>query len=359
VLPDARATVTAAAPYVVDGRFLTTRPTGLHRVARGFVSAARDAGVDVEVWAPGRTDDPLVDRIVPVAGGRPGGRLWEQVALPVLARGRTIWSLTNTAPLAVPGVVVVHDLAASVGPQWFAKSMRAYAKAVRAAARRARLVITVSQSVRDELAALGVDPARIVVVSPAVDPQFAPAAPDAIEVVRSRLGLHRPYAVVTGWADPRKDAATAVLAHRRVVDDSPHDLVLVGSRHPTFAPVRLPDNASIKRPGHVTDADLVALLSGASVLLYPSRYEGFGLPPLEALACGTPAVVSDIPVLRESTQGLVRLAPPGDVEAWAAALADGLNGRLSCGPASTRSPAAVGRQLAVALSTVPAASPYR
>ena len=79
------------------------------------------------------------------------------------------------------------------------------------------------------------------------------------------------------------------------------------------------------------------MLTGATVLLYPSRYEGFGLPPLEAMACGTPAVVSDIPALRESTAGTARLVPPGDVDGWADALRDGLRGRLSRPTPPTRS----------------------
>jgi glycosyltransferase involved in cell wall biosynthesis len=344
--------MTSAGPsYVVDGRFLTARPTGLHRVARSFVAAARDAGVDLEVWAPSGSTDPLADRLIPAPGGRVGGRVWEQVLLPAAARGRRIWSLTNTAPLAAPGVVVVHDLAASVGPEWFAGSMRAYAAAVLRSARRAKQVITVSEAVRGELVERGIDPARIAVVPPAVDAMFAPAGDAALGAVRVRFGLDRPYALLVGWVDPRKDAATAVAAHQRVVDDVPHDLVLVGQRHPTFAAVDLPAAPGVRRLGHVSDDELVALLTGAAVLLYPSRYEGFGLPPLEALSCGTPAVASDIPALRESTAGLVRLAPPGDVDEWAAALRDGLAGQLSCPSPPSRSLQEVGRQLADALST--------
>jgi glycosyltransferase involved in cell wall biosynthesis len=345
--------------YVVDGRFLAATPTGLHRVARSFVVAARDAGLDAEVWAPSGTRDPLVDRHIASPGGRAGGRLWEQAVLPFAARGSRIWSLTNTAPLIAPGVVVVHDLATVVGPQWFARSMRVYARTVLSSAHRAHLVITVSHAIRDELIARGVTADRLVVISPSVDPRFVPAADDTVAEIRSRLGLERPYALLVGWQDPRKDAATAVAAHLRVVDEAPHDLVLVGGSHPTFAPVAVPQAASIRPLNHVADGDLVGLLTGAAVLLYPSRYEGFGLPPLEALACGTPAVASDIPALRESTQGLVRLAPPGDIAAWVDALRAGLAGQLSCRPPPNRPLQAVGQQLAAALSSAPAASPSR
>lgn len=340
-------------PLIVDGRFLLAPPTGLHRVARRFVTSARDAGAELEVWAPSGTDDPLVDRELTVPGGRVGGRLWEQVVLPGAARGRRILSLTNTAPLLTPGVVVIHDLAASIGPEWFARSMRWYARAVLTSARRAAAVITVSHAVAADLAAAGVTPHRLTVVSPAVDDIFRPAGSAAVDALRARLGLTRQYAVVVGWRDPRKDAATAIAAHLALVGRQPHDLVLVGTPHPTFAPVSRPDAASIVTAGRLEDADLVALLTGADVLLYPSRYEGFGLPPLEAQACGTPAVASDIPALRESTRGSVRLEPVGAVAAWTDALRAGLSGRLSCAsPPSRRWPEA-GRQLADALAAAP------
>jgi glycosyltransferase involved in cell wall biosynthesis len=337
--------------YVVDGRFLAAKPTGLHRVARSFLVAAKDAGLAAEVWAPTGTTDPLVDRLIRLPGGRLGGRVWEQVVLPAAARGRVIWSLTNTAPLLAPGVVVVHDLAASVGPRWFAHSMRAYATAVLRGARRARLVITVSHTVRGELIDHGVAADRVVVVSPPIDPRFRPAGDAAVAATRTEHNLTRPYALFVGWADPRKDVATALAAHRQVLRDVPHDLVLLGEPHPTFAPVTVDPSPSVRLLGHVGDDDLVALLTGASVLLYPSRYEGYGLPPLEAMACGTPAVVSDIPALRESTAGTARTAPVGDVAAWAAALRDGLDGKLSCpSRPPSQSPQAVGQQLVAALS---------
>jgi glycosyltransferase involved in cell wall biosynthesis len=342
-------------PLAVDGRFLVVRPTGLHRVASNFVGAAKQAGVPLEVWAPGGRDHPLVDHPVNLPAGRVAGRLWEQVVLPAAARGRLIWSLTNTAPLVRPGIVVVHDLAVTVGPQWFAPSMRWYGRAVLSSARRARAVITVSHTVADQLAAAGVEAANVAVVAPAVDARFAPASDDEVAATRRRLGLHRDYALLIGWADPRKDAATAVAAHERVVADHPHDLVLVGEPHPTFAPVRLPALDSVRRVGHVGDTELVPLLTGARVLLYPSRYEGFGLPPLEALACGTPAVASDIPALRESTEGRVPLVAPGDVAGWAEALRSGLSAdRVSADRGCPSPPArrweAVGRQLADVLA---------
>lgn len=315
---------------VVNGRFLRSRQSGMHRVGRELLDAARRQGLACEVLAPAGVDDPRVDRVVRGPGTKAGDLVWEQTSLPRAARGRVVLSLANTAPLlARRNAVLVHDLAPVVGPQWFGPSMRGYARLVLAAARRAPLVLTVSQAVADELADAGVHPGRLVVVHNAVGPRFRPADAADVEAVRARHGLHRAYLLVVGWADPRKDVGTAVRAHLDAVGRVPHDLVVVGQQHGTFAPTDLPGGPSIRHLGYVDDADLVPLLTGASALVYPSLYEGFGLPPLEAIACGTPALVSDLPVLRETGQGRSVHLATGDVAAWSAAMASAAAGELA------------------------------
>jgi glycosyltransferase involved in cell wall biosynthesis len=149
-----------------------------------------------------------------------------------------------------------------------------------------------------------------------------------VAAARTRYRLDRPYAVLVGWADPRKDLATALAAHRQIVAEMPHQLVLVGDGHVTWAGVSEPTDSTVVRTGHVTDDELLALLTGAAALLYPSKYEGFGLPPLEAWACGTPALVSDLPVLRESTEDRATYLPLGNPATWAAALRSALAGEI-------------------------------
>ena len=308
---------------VVNGRFLRAQPSGMHRAARALVDAARDARLPLEVLAPPGVDDPRVDRIVPGPRGRSGDHLWEQVALPLAAGSQPLLSLTNTAPvLAAHNIVWVHDLAPLVGPHWFHRSMRAYARLVVTVARRAELVFAPSTSVAGELAEVGVAADRIRVLRTAVDRSFRPASDASVGAARARHRLERPYVMHVGGDDPRKDAVTAVAAHLAVVGDVPHDLVLVGRAHPTFSPVTVPNVATVRRLGYVDDDELPALLTGAGALVFPSHYEGFGLPPLEAMACGTPALVSDLPVLRETTWDQARFVPPGDVAAWASALRD-------------------------------------
>ena len=331
---------------VVNGRFLSQRPGGLQRTARSLLEALRDEGVPLEVVAP--LPDRLADRVKPAPAGRLGGQLWEQVVLPRAAAGRPVLSLANTAPLAARGAtVVVHDLAPLTDPSWFRPSMRVYGRMVLAGARRAERVVTVSEAMRAELLARGIRAHRIAVVRPAVDPLFRPASEAEVARVRDALDLHGPYVVLPGWADPRKDAATAVAASSAA--QSPHTLVLLGGPRAVFAPVGLPPGDRVLVAGHVSDTDLVALLSGAAALVYPSHYEGFGLPPLEAWACGTPALVSDLPVLRESTANQAIYLPPGDVQAWSRALDAVLDERPAVPPAPDRTWADAARELAVVL----------
>jgi glycosyltransferase involved in cell wall biosynthesis len=325
-------------PIVVNGRFLAAKPTGIHRVGRGLIDAARDAGLALEIVAPRGTDDPRVSRHTWAPPGRAGAHAWEQLLLPRTARGRTILSPANTAPvLARNGVVFVHDLAPVVGPHWFRSPGRLYGRLALASAKRARAVLVPSESVLRELVGAGASTATTFVVRPSVDATFRPASDPDVERMRARYGLSRPFLVHVGWADPRKDAATALSAHLRVVEELPHDLVLVGSAHPNFAPVRLPHTPTIRRTGFVTDEEMRALLTAAHGLVLPSRYEGFGLPALEALACGTPVILSDIPVFRETVAGAATYVPVGHVDAWADAFRAALRRDLNPGVAPRHS----------------------
>jgi len=334
---------------VVNGRFLRATPTGLHRVARSLLDAARDRGLSAEVLAPPGVDDVRVTRVVEGPSGELGDHLWEQVQLPRAAAGRPLLSLTNTAPLlARRGFVLVHDLAPLVGPQWFTPRVRAYGRLVLAAARRAEGVITVSDAVASELRDRGVR-APVTVVHNAVDAAVHAVDETTVTATLERLSVRAPYVLFVGWADPRKDVATVIASHRRVAQSVPHRLVLTGLAHRNFAPVVVPDLDTVLRLGYVSDEDLRALLTGAAALVYPSRYEGFGTPPLEAWACGTPALVSDIPVLRESTEGRAVYLPPGDVDAWGDAIAAALRGEIAAPAPSRRTWADAAAELMAAL----------
>jgi len=318
---------------VINGRFLRGASTGMERVGRGLIDAGRKAGLALEVLAPSGTEDTRVDRVAPVPPGRLGEHIWEQLVLPAAARGRPLLSLANTAPLMHSrSVVMIHDLGWRVGPEWFSRLGRIYGRLAWASARRAAGVLTPSDDVRSQLLAEGFRPERVFTVRNALDDGFGASAPEEVAEARTRLALTDRYFLFVGWADPRKDVATAIAAHRRVVRRYRHQLVLVGKPHPNFGRVMLPDLDSIRLLGYLPEPDLRAVLTGADALVFPSRYEGFGFPPLEALACGVPALVSDIPVLKESTSGAAHLVPLGDVAAWAEAMTEVLEGRIVARP---------------------------
>lgn len=225
--------------------------------------------------------------------------------------------------LRAAGVVTVHDLTFLRHPETVTPAVLAYRDLVPASLRRAAGVVTVSAAVRDEVCAeYGVDPALVTVAPNGVDSAWFRAEPPS-SADRARLGLPNSYLLFVGNVEPRKGLPVLVRAHRearRAHRDVP-PLVVVGpggwgnawgSSHP--------EPADVLQLGFLPDPDLRRVVAGAQALCLPSRYEGFGLPVLEALACGRPVLVSDVPAHREVGGPHVLVLPQGDVDAWADAL---------------------------------------
>jgi glycosyltransferase involved in cell wall biosynthesis len=246
------------------------------------------------------------------------GHVWEQLALPALARGSALLlSPANLAPLAgTRNVVIVHDVAPFVG-DWYSPAYARWHRAVLSrVAVRAKRVLTESGFVRSQLIErLGVDAKRIRVVSPGVDERFASDADRA--AARVRHGLSRPYVLAVGTDTPRKnfallDRVAAPLAREGL------EVVIAGSTR-TYMPT---GSYGVRSLGYVDESELPGLYAAASALAMPSLYEGFGLPCLEAMACGTPVVASDRAALPETCGDAALLVDPEDGDAFAAALLD-------------------------------------
>jgi glycosyltransferase involved in cell wall biosynthesis len=268
---------------------------------------------------------------VPMGRGAIARHLWEQFHLPGLARRHGVdwlYNPINTAPLGVKRqVVVIHD-AAFLTPQasQTLAFRAAYTQLVRRIVQQAHGVITVSEFSRGELITrLGARPEQVRVVPNGVSPGFRPMPTDH---VRAAHGLPDRYLLFVGSLEPRKNLRTLLAAVRRLAESGrldDHRLVLVGCAGANFRDDGLAQAIAeagplVQRLGYVADQDLPALYAGASAFIYPSLYEGFGLPPLEAMACGAPVIASDATALPEVVGEAGLLFPPHDVDALADAI---------------------------------------
>ncbi len=317
---------------VLDVQSTLGQPTGIGQYARQLLAALRRVAPEHEFvglsW--GREVVMRTDR-----------RLrWQQWELPRRAQAARADVLHVTgfdAPRfrPCPVVLTVHDLVGMLFPQSLPPVARLYwACWLPHSVRWATRIIADSCHTRaDLIRLLGVRPERIEVVYLGVDETFRPVTdPAALAAVRERYGLPERVILYLGTLEPRKGLDTLVAAFARLAADLPHHLVIAGKRgwytEPLFRQVRaLGLERRVHFPGYVAAGDQAALYSLADLFVLPSRYEGFGLPVLEAMACGTPVVCSQAASLPEVAGDAAVLVPPGDVEA----LAGGLRGVLQDG----------------------------
>ena len=296
-----------------------------HRVT-AFVHAA-------EFQAPGVQ---LVRSRLPLE--RPQARIaWEQAVLPLELlrhKAQLVHGLVNVLPLAsrVPGVVTVHDLSFVRTPQTLPPLKRAYlAQLCAASVRRARTVIAVSRQTAEDVAHyFGVPPGKIRVIHNGVAPEFAPGARGAQDQFRTAKGLPARYLLYLGTLEPRKNLELLVRAFGRWRACAPEaaagvKLVLAGGKGWYYDTIfnevsSLGLTGTVIFPGFVPPAELPDWYRGAEAFVYPSMFEGFGLPVLEAMACGTPVICSQAPGLQEVAGTAALTLPTADEEAWANAM---------------------------------------
>jgi len=260
--------------------------------------------------------------------------LWEQVALPGLCRRLDVDLLHSphySIPLAHPcrSVVTFHDMTFFTNPTVHLQYKRLFfTTMIRSAARRADAILVPSETTREDLARLFPRSAsKTHVVHLGVGKLFHPVRePAALEAVRSRYHLPSAFLLYVGNLEPRKNLPRLLAAYAQLASMStPPPLVLAGPQgwkgEPLSAAVRrlgLADRLIF--PGYIAQEDLPALYSMAAVFVYPSLYEGFGLPVLEAMACGAPVVTSDVSSLPEVVGDAALLVSPDDIDGLATTL---------------------------------------
>lgn len=265
-------------------------------------------------------------------GSRPARLAWEQARLPRLLRKLPVevhhsphYTMPESA--SVPTVVTIHDLTFFDHPEWHERSkVPVFRRATRVAARHAAALVCVSQATADRLVALCPPQGKVHVIPHGVAlDRFSPV-PAGDEAVLGHLGVRLPYVAFVGTLEPRKDLPTLVHAFERVAPAHP-DLSLVLAGYDGWGNKSL-DRAiggsacgdRIVRTGYLPDSVVPALLRQAAAVAYPSLEEGFGLPALEALACGAPLVTTAGSVMEEVVAGAALLVEPGDTDALAGVL---------------------------------------
>jgi glycosyltransferase involved in cell wall biosynthesis len=233
------------------------------------------------------------------------GHAWEQLVLPLRAAGAAaLLCPANLAPLAHPrNVIVIHDAAALRHPEWYSPAYAAWqGRILPALARRALHVVTVSEFSRRELTEL-LGLRDVSVIPGGVDPRYTPEADTT--AARRELGLTTPYVLCVASQTARKNlqALTPLAEHVEVV--------VAGGHRPQFA--REEGLGALRHLGAVPEHLLPGLYAGAQAFALPSLYEGFGLPVLEAMACGTPVVASNLTALPDTAGGAARLVPPDEI----------------------------------------------
>lgn len=276
-------------------------------------------------WMPPRLYRALMKRAVPPP-------------FDLLARTRAdVWLFPDFVRLPLwrvaPTVVVVYDLSFERTPQFVARGNRDYLRrCVRDSMRRASHVLTISTCIAREIAThYSVSEERLTVAPPGVDVDFfRPRPPHEIAEVTRRLGIASPYLLFQGTLEPRKNVDGLVDAFVRLPAAARRGLALVLAGRPGWLDHDI--QAAIARarqagcvivtPGYVPEADLPALYSGARLFVYPSHYEGFGMPVLEAMACGTPVVTSTAAALLELCAGTALHVDASQPDAIATAMHD-------------------------------------
>ena len=326
--------VAATVKIGIDLTSLTPEPTGVDTYIRNLVLhlSRLDHQHSYDLFV-NREDRDLFGisfpdnfRVVPASlRPRPARLIFQQAVLPlVTGRLDVLHSPSFVMPLIrgrARHLVTIHDTTFFSLPGYHTRLRRssAFRRAVVASIRRADRIGVLSAAVKRDVLELvpRLPPERIDVIPPGIDETFRPRPREEIVPVLKRLGIPNDYVLYVGTIQPRKNLEGLVTSYRDLVRslDRPEHLVLAGklgwNYKTLLAELEAPElRGRVHLTGYVSDGDLPSLYAGARLFVFPSWAEGFGFPPLEAMACGVPTIASDTPALAENLGGAAELVPP-------------------------------------------------
>ncbi len=302
---------------VINGHFRQQCITGAQRYARETVSQFDESGVPYEWVQPPRYLRSNSMR-----------QLWMQSMMPMKISGdELLWSPTNVGPVMCKNqVLTLHDIADQLHPEWFENKYVQWRRLILPRLlRRVRRIITVSEYSRQTI--LDQFPAtqgRVEVIHNGVRTEhFYPRSSQEIGKLRKQLNLQKPFVLSVGSLDPRKNIGGLIdawhMLPERIRDEM--NLVITGKSDRIFAfNLDKPCHESIRFTGYLPEADLPVLYTAARLFVFPSFFEGFGLPVLEAMACGTAVITSNTSSLKELAADNAATVRPDNAEAIAGAI---------------------------------------
>jgi glycosyltransferase involved in cell wall biosynthesis len=294
--------------------------TGTQRYARellekldGILVASGPSAPSVTILVPPSDRElPKFERLKVARAGRYSGRLWEQFELPYYARGGVLFTPVGGAPLLHRrNIITIHDVSVFAAPDGYSFSFRTWYKFIYwTLCRTALHVLTVSHFSKAELEKwCGADPKQITVTYLGSEHALRPQ-PDPGVLAKNHLEQFR-YVLVVGSRNPNKNMA-GVLRSLPYLADSTIQVAIAGQNNvKVFGELQIADER-VHDLGYITDSELRTLYENAACFVFPSFYEGFGLPPLEALALGCPTVVAATSSLTELFEGVAFLCNPKD-----------------------------------------------
>lgn len=314
---------------LVNGRYTNQKLTGVQRYA---FEITRRLSLSIRVICPPfivpeykyLKDIIIIDPLGKFANKWGLGHMWEQLALPRwVGKKDLLWSPCGSGPLAVKNqVVTIHDIATLEHPEWFNPWFaKWYSFLIPRLVRAVKKVIVVSEYTKIRLSEMtGVSPEKIEVIYNGIDERFSPKSKEEISIAQKLLSLPSDkYILSLSSLEPRKNLHRLLEAWNIICHKLPKDiwLVLAGGKGKSTVFKNLSFDSLPPRvyfTGYIPDEHLPALYSGAIAFAYVSLYEGFGLPPLEAMACGVPVITSNITSIPEVVGDAAILVNPYDVE---------------------------------------------
>jgi glycosyltransferase involved in cell wall biosynthesis len=309
--------------FIINGRFLTQKATGVHRYAFEICNKLHEMGVDFHVAVPRKINSDYTFEFKTVQCGSFETHLWEQLSLPAYLKriGRPLLvSFSGCGPLNYDNqIITIHDVSHERYPEWFSKNYcRFYGFMFPRIGKKAHAILTVSDFSKQEIIdTLKLSPEKIHVVHSNVPFHTKPTDEEVLNRRKDTSGSN--YILTVSSMDPRKNFIRLVQAFDRM-EDKTIKLYIIGMQFKAF---NTPDlrkllGENVVLPGYVDDATLQKMYGDALFSIYPTLYEGFGLPPLESMTYGCPVIASDIPALREVSGDAVLYANPYDIDDMAA-----------------------------------------